>query len=71
MKVNITPKPLAPAYPKVMRHVDSPYTIVIFTEAGRGLCIYPSDHPDYGKLSSGWVTHGWKTCCVTLDSTGE
>lgn len=69
MKVTVTPKVLAPAYPKVMQHVDSPRTIVIFTEAGKGLCIYPEDHPDFGTISSGWVSHGWELCCVTLDST--
>lgn len=71
MKVTATPKVLPPAYPKVMRHESLPYTVVIFTEAGIGLCIYPPDHPDFGKLNSGWVSHGWVPCCVTLDSTGE
>lgn len=71
MKVTVTPKVLAPAYPKVMQHIDPPYTIVIFTEAGKGLCIYPEDHADYGKLAAGWVRLGWKPCCVTLDSTGD
>ena len=71
MKVTVTPEALAPAYPKVMRHVHPPYTIVIFTAEGEGLCIYPEDQADFNTLSSGWVSHGWKPCRVTLDSTGE
>jgi hypothetical protein len=70
-KVTVQVKEPAPLYPRVMQHRDTPNTVVIFTEANRGLCISPADHPDFGTLSSGWVSWGWKPCCVTLDSTGE
>ena len=71
LKVSVKAKEPVRLYPRVMQHVDAPKTIVLFLEPGRGVCIYPESHPDFGKTSNHWVSSGWAACCVTLDSTGE
>ena len=71
MKVELTVKEPTPMFPCVMQHRDNKDLIVLFTEAGGGVCLSPKSNPTYGEFTRGWTANNWKPCCVTLDSTGE
>lgn len=70
IKVTQTSAPKERTYPIVVRCVNHPDLIVLMCEAGKGVCLAPEDHPNYGVFSADWIKEPeeWRPTCVTIDS---